>query len=47
MIFDGMGKVNLKDIEERELQSPKGKFGRALEAVALGGDRVDATKSER
>jgi uncharacterized cupin superfamily protein len=33
-----MRKVNLKDIEERERQSPKGKFGRASKdiSIALG-----------
>src|SRR5437870_10721040 len=35
-----MRKVNLKDIEERERQSPKGKFGRRSKdiSVALGRD---------
>ena len=35
-----MRKVNLKDIEERKRQSPKGKFGRASKdiSIALGRD---------
>ena len=37
---DFMRKVNLKDIEERVRQSPKGKFGRRMKeiSVALGRD---------
>ena len=39
-MVDRMRKVNLKDIEEQERQSPKGKFGRASKniSVALGRD---------
>jgi hypothetical protein len=37
---DFMRKVNLKDIEERVRQSPKGKFGRRMKeiSIALGRD---------
>jgi uncharacterized cupin superfamily protein len=44
-----MRKVNLKDIEERERQSPKGKFGGAFKdiSVALGRDRNSLDLSKR
>jgi len=39
-MVDRMRKVNLKDIEEQERQSPKGKFGRRSKniSIALGRD---------
>ncbi len=44
-----MRKVNLKDIEERERQSPKGKFGRASKdiSVALGRDPESLNLAKR
>ncbi len=44
-----MRKVNLKDIEERKRQSPKGKFGRASRdiSIALGRDPESLDLAER
>src|SRR3982074_1664683 len=44
-----MRKVNLKDIKERERESPKGKFGRASKniAVALGREPESLDLSKR
>jgi len=44
-----MRKVNLRDIEEREQQSPKGKFGRVSKniSIALGREPESLDLSKR